>query len=347
MRGLSVLALAVCLVGCTDPEPEVDPSDSLSDQLRAGKGSTAHPEIGLFRAPTGEVCTATLVAARSLLTDAACVRFGNNNAGGTATGHTFRTDDGQIFAVDGFKSFGNKPGSVALIHLGSAIPANVAKPIPISTFAPPKGAMLDSFGFGAANCTFEDGVAKDPTGGNYQKRVNRQPFGSKVFIWCPGDSGGPQLFDNTVIAVNLAAITAFRDGQLVTDKSYDESVNVFTKQAALTAQMRAWGDKPPAPPKPPKGGVVVPQEDAGVEEEPDASPISGETPPQDEVTPQEAQPEADAGAAPPPAEPPPAADSGCSTTGNSRGSSGALLTVLAVALARLRTSRSRRRTAPH
>lgn len=195
------LALAVTLAstpGCAAPvEDEVD---TTHDALRGGAATTDLPAVGKIVIGDG-MCTGTLIAPRAVLTSAHCFDHGDNQTIGTLSAASFEiTPEGggtpKPFAIDSFyardaKVFGGGATDVALLHLTTAVPASLARPIAIASRGPRKPERVYQLGYGCQSRKDPSDTAQNPLFG--QKQMVSFLWGSDHEATCPGDSGGPTL----------------------------------------------------------------------------------------------------------------------------------------------------------
>ncbi len=204
MRSLSTVSLPALFLaaslfsvaGCADAEESVALSE---DGLRDGELTYERPAIGLMLNNDWTGCTATLIDDDTLVTAAHCFDYGSQAPSGKRYGafHIKKSDtDEQIFEYDGFVSLGRKSGSddIALVHLMKKVPADVAKPLAISTSAPSDASneLVTMYGVG---CQHRPGLfgpsdEPEPNMGKKQKRTFEM---GPVRYGCPGDSGGPTV----------------------------------------------------------------------------------------------------------------------------------------------------------
>lgn len=244
------------------------------EALIGGTYTYERPEIGAI-----DGCTATLVGPRLVVTAAHCVDFATYDRPGAY--NTFVVDDGRRtyrYPVDRVASFGWDAGDddVALLHLGTAVPAIVATPAGVASAMPPDGTPVSIFGYG---CQRRSG------GGAFEKQRFDRALGEPTYSLCPGDSGGPTLSpDGLVLRVNSAYIVGPGD---------DIFGDVTRHADDIAAQALAWGETleprtpgdgvaPPEDPTPPAPDPGIAPEDPGTPEDPPADP--GE-PPADPETP--------------------------------------------------------------
>ncbi len=230
--------LALVALGCADEgelqtPPERPSLDVFEEKIVRGTLTDERPEVGTISMG----CTATLVAPDLAITAAHCVGFRSAPDEADYGVMTLRTGGGHHeYAISRYVAYsdGNLGAQdIALLQLGRAVPAEVARPAPLAPVTPPDGTELTVYGYG---CTRR--------GSDTDWRKRRASFrqGGDTNHLCPGDSGGP-VFDGRTGGI-LRINSGYWQDRFGTDIFGD----VPTLHGRLLEQMRAWSQGPfPSP----------------------------------------------------------------------------------------------------
>lgn len=240
---LFALLAALLALGCATTEESLEwsagednaqvggPDDfDLTEKIINGRLSYDFPAAGMLRTGTG-LCTATLVRPNVVLTAAHCIDYQTvDRPGQQLAQFIVQHSDAQQFAfpIEAFVSYSpTGPGTddIALLRLSTAVPANVATPVPFAERKPNAGEQVTWYGYGCQNRGGSDQFTgrKQKLAFAYQQSDNS----------CPGDSGGPTVFgaDGAVFRVTSGYYVA--GGDIFGD--------VVAMRGTLEAQANAWG----------------------------------------------------------------------------------------------------------
>jgi hypothetical protein len=190
-RFLSFTTLVSALTGCgteLSDGPEV-----IGQELIGATITNARPEIGWLKNGTEDLCTATLVDPRFVLTAGHCIDFRT----GPSSGRTFHVTnhiavDGVTFPVDrtytmiaGTATTSDAANDVGFMRLTTPVPSSVAVPAAMLSQLPPSGTAATRFGFGCNDRNTLAGVGP--------KEFISFTWGVATKSACNGDSGGPSI----------------------------------------------------------------------------------------------------------------------------------------------------------
>ena len=197
-----------------------------------GSVTTSVPAVGRLSVTGVGGCTATLISSRVILSAAHCFGF-NNDLSLFGNGTLANPPRNALAGVNAFfymnnpsppsgqaaqqsriirrvllvgLQFGEK--DLAIAELDSDVDAQYAPPIGVATSTPPQGASVTGYGFG---CT-----KSDLTGADGQKRKGTAAWQTATYntsppLGCPGDSGGPIVYNNKIVAVFSYGSAGFND----------------------------------------------------------------------------------------------------------------------------------------
>lgn len=184
-RVITQLALFAALLssGCSH---ELDLHGG-SGKLVGGERSDERPEVGYLTLAGGNRCTGTLIAPSVFITAAHCALF-KSEKGDLGT---FTLRQAERYQIDEVWSLSDAVGNedIALMHLATPVPPQVARPAKLAAFDSKRGAEMTIYGFGCQNR--EDAEL----GAAPEKQRVRFNYGEQVQHLCPGDSGGPVFAD--------------------------------------------------------------------------------------------------------------------------------------------------------
>jgi hypothetical protein len=196
---LALGAILSASLGCSASADATGEGDTAAadGRLINGVSTLGHPEIGAYFNNYGEMCTATLVATRVVITAAHCVHYGSSTGPGDYGRFNVYLYFGPVgFTVRQFASLGTAPGrdDIAILQLESVVPLT---PLPLAKSDPPIGSLTSLWGFGCTQRGSYDGT------GEKRAMLSTWQGGAGTGSLCPGDSGGPVLDSSgQVIRVN-------------------------------------------------------------------------------------------------------------------------------------------------
>ena len=190
---MQLICIGVCSGAC-GPDLEPIPLARLQEAITNGEPYSGHPSVGYLRIGTTQLCTATLVGQRTVITAAHCIVEGKP--------HTF------YLGLDSYNSdkivvhpqWNPDPKSlandIAMIQLDRA--PGIA-PSVISRKAPTVGMTVTIIGFGITAEELTDAdvkrIATNTIHELFDKRFNIAGTGGGIGNTCHGDSGGPAFAD--------------------------------------------------------------------------------------------------------------------------------------------------------
>lgn len=236
-RRFSLSLIALALTACATAEDSLDwtdgdeaqvglPGDGFAEKIINGQLTFDFPAAGMLRTSTG-LCTATLVRPDVVLTAAHCVDYATMDRPGQRLAQFIVEHDQSrryAFDVDAMVSYARVgPGAddIALVRLASAVPSNIATPVPFAERRPQAGEAVTWYGYGC-----QDRAGRDQYTGQKQKVA----FGfQNSNNSCPGDSGGPTVFgaDGAVFRVT---------------SGYSSRGDIFGDVVALRGRLEAQAD---------------------------------------------------------------------------------------------------------
>ena len=222
---------ALSLTRCLQAQPEV--VGEADDAVVDGTITWERPEVGTILIGGG-MCTATLITPNVAVTAAHCVDFRTVSRPGSYGRFILQASPSaaqQRYTIDMYRSFGNSDeGDVAVLHLAETVPASIATPAGIAARQPANGEPLTLFGFG---CT-----RRNTSNGSGQKRKFNFAQGQGTARLCPGDSGGPVMWDREV------AVTRVNSAYVLDSTGRDIFGDIPRNHARIVEQIAAWGSTP-------------------------------------------------------------------------------------------------------
>jgi secreted trypsin-like serine protease len=226
----------------SDPEVVVaNAQENPVPRIAGGHVETGYEHVGalLFDGPSGGLCTATVVARRTVVTAAHCVRGRATDRLTFVAGPTIHVKDDRIFKVtEVVDPDGTEPGfnfdslifadDIALVYVNrdlavpSASDANTLVPLPQVALhtGTPKLTELHEDGHRLLFIGFGYDDLKGGTGRGIKRRVEMQiaELGSTTFKnrspgqnTCEGDSGGPVLLVQSNDTIQLVGVVSAGD----------------------------------------------------------------------------------------------------------------------------------------
>jgi secreted trypsin-like serine protease len=237
---IPVFSLAlVAAVGCSGAATDDSTTADTDEALLGGTATFDVPAVGELvthcnpKTNICELCTASMVAPRVLVTAAHCLNYETKNGAGNYGWFTVQRSASQSYSytVSRYRSFASSgPGSndLAIVQLDTNVPDSIARPLSLATSMPPRGTQVTDFGYGCTNRgNGQPGV------GTKRKRTHAQ--GSDINELCPGDSGGPMIWGTSVFAINSGYSPGF-----LWFSPYDIYAIVPDHHGDLQAQVNAW-----------------------------------------------------------------------------------------------------------
>ncbi len=230
------LLLGGTLFGCSGSVADDESNGPVTGQMEQAVYSTSgsapgqtlsRPEVGFFDTGAGS-CTATLIHRRYALSAAHCTGYpvpqpGASIAFKTTSGATAATAQLERVWLHPIESLPTVTGysgvdmnsDVTLVRTTADVPAAVPR-MTIAANLPDPGSTVYTYGYGGF------GVGADPVAGcthgpDGNKRMISWPLGTKPYRVCPGDSGGPSIFDGKLFGVTGNSVVLgnpmrFREG---------------------------------------------------------------------------------------------------------------------------------------
>jgi V8-like Glu-specific endopeptidase len=251
---------------------ELDESAPLGHQA-AGiiNGSPSdHPAVGILlhdgaTSDSDSLCTGTLVTDRLVLTAAHCVVSTSepyteldplyfvvgtgasfDPASGIPTGSLFEVEEVSFPSAYG----GATVHDVALVRLDGTVPADTARPMPLSDMKPLVGRELRvvGFGLGAEGDASTLGIQREAPSTTYSVGATSFSYGvsaDKPQAPCYGDSGGPSLVeeDNTLAVIGVH--TALPKEEACGFTGIDMRVDAYRPWIEAEIAVLSGGEPPP------------------------------------------------------------------------------------------------------
>lgn len=226
LNTLFAFLLAQGLLACaaevgTTEELVEDEAEVLAEPIINGFVTTALPAVGRLSVTGQGGCTATLISSRVILTAAHCFGFNQslslfgNGTLASPPRNSFASVNAIFYINNPFPpagqaaqqqfsvrrvfvvgtQFGEK--DLAIAEIDSDVNAQYAPPIGVASSTPPQGANVTGYGYG---CTVGGGSAdgqKRQHGAAWQTAT----YNTSPSLGCPGDSGGPIIYNNKIVAV--------------------------------------------------------------------------------------------------------------------------------------------------
>ena len=190
--------LAVLQVACGSPESGSWAGRSTNDPLVGGVATYERPEVGSVWVD-GHMCTGTLVGPNLVVTASHCVGFRSHDEAGE-WGYfaiALSASDTRWYRVQRVAAFSTEwsdektSDDVALLDLLEPVPQWVATPALIARSEPAEGTKATIYGYG---CQQRGAAALRA------KQKVSVSWGETTEALCPGDSGGPTMTDDGIVA---------------------------------------------------------------------------------------------------------------------------------------------------
>src|SRR6185503_9921784 len=179
------------------------------------------------------MCTATLIRPNVIITAGHCVTEGKDGLLSAKFVIPTNAKSGLSFPTNRYVAFDARGElDFAIVELTSSVPKATATPMDLAAAFPPLPAIITIYGYGCTNRLTQDGA------GVKRKYVYTENGGGSNVL-CPGDSGGPVVADNKIVAIN----SAYRG--LI--PLWDLFGYPYLKLNELNAAMKTWPVSPASP----------------------------------------------------------------------------------------------------
>jgi len=187
-----IVSISLLLAACGGTADESFDTAAMDRGIVNGSVDTGHPSVGRVRFDGADICTGTLVGAKTVLTAAHCIPGGASRYAFVVGGRVYAAASaGRHSSYDPDGDDGEGSADLGLLRLRSA--PSVA-PSPVAATAPRAGQRITLVGFGVTGEEQDDFGTKRVTT-NTIGRVTSTKFyftpGSGTGTTCYGDSGGP------------------------------------------------------------------------------------------------------------------------------------------------------------
>ncbi|MGC4115996.1 MAG: trypsin-like serine protease [Myxococcales bacterium] len=226
---LTALTLAGCGEAFLETEGNVKPEiDVGHEKIVNGTVDNGHPTVGKVRDNGDEICTGTLVGAKTVITAAHCIESTTASRYAFILGSTAYPANSVTVhpSWDGNADSGEGKYDIAVIVLKTS--PNIT-PTPVATAAPFVGQEVTLVGFGVTGENYNNYGTKRITTNNLSKvvatKIYWMPSGG-VGTTCYGDSGGP-AFANVNGQEVLLGVTSGGESPCETGYSWDTRVDYY------------------------------------------------------------------------------------------------------------------------